>query len=191
MKELEALLYPLGLSNRRAISLKRCSQQYIDLGWPCDDSTALDVNVFFGAGIYASDSFRIYSDLLPGQGAPSRETEWITYQQTKVLDPAVDRPARSNGQDGDDVWRTVRPKGTKSEMGGCTDDDRQRIEALLGTFVPCPVPNSSQLQMWRWGIEGIVYDAEKGPLITDPWDDARLRNDAARSTASEKAPVPA
>ena len=36
-----------------------------------------DVNVFYGSGVYASDSFRIYSPLLPGGGGPSREGQWL------------------------------------------------------------------------------------------------------------------
>jgi hypothetical protein len=47
------------------------------LNSPLPELGDLDVNVFYGSGVYASDSFRIYSPLLPGEGGPRREAEWL------------------------------------------------------------------------------------------------------------------
>lgn len=44
----------------------------------------LDVKAFYGAGIYASDSFRIFSDLLPGKGAPEREGYWVQKRRRAI-----------------------------------------------------------------------------------------------------------
>nr|XP_019010957.1 uncharacterized protein I206_04262 [Kwoniella pini CBS 10737]OCF49738.1 hypothetical protein I206_04262 [Kwoniella pini CBS 10737] len=37
----------------------------------------LDVKIFYGSGIYASDSFRIFSNLNLGKGAPENEIKWL------------------------------------------------------------------------------------------------------------------
>lgn len=157
--DLTDLLYPLGLFNQRASSLVRFSQQYIALGWPVHPGTAssdahihpttsavygsipadLDVTVFAGAGRYASDSFRIYSDLYAGGGAPERETRWLEKKER-----AVDRRRKARkegpGRDGsraeeqgvdvemlsgylsdetdagEEEWRRVRPTGESAAL---------------------------------------------------------------------------
>ncbi len=145
MEELVTLLYPIGLFNQRASTLVRFSQQYIDLGWPnvtTDSITsatellplpdALDVKIFHGAGIYASDSFRIYSDLLPGKGGPEKEGRWLEKRgrasermRQKVIEmeeegemAGVEGVAEwmsdEEGDDGGDEWRSVRAKGRSS-----------------------------------------------------------------------------
>lgn len=150
--DLTDLLYPLGLFNQRASSLVRFSQQYISLDWPIHPGTAssdahvhpttavvhasvpdnLDVTVFAGAGRYASDSFRIYSDLYAGRGAPERESRWLD-KRARAMDriraarkgtEGESDPAEqgveveglsgylSDEEDvGEEEWRTVRPLG--------------------------------------------------------------------------------
>jgi hypothetical protein len=150
ISELVELLYPLGLFNQRAKGLVKFSQQYIDLGWPSPRLQALpeksrkaerkakeipavlekllpqdlDVRVFYGAGRYASDSFRIYSDLMPGGGGPSREAQWLDKRSR-----AIERRVQSTEEGSDDVgawlsdeegddsheeWRSVVANGTSS-----------------------------------------------------------------------------
>jgi len=157
MTELVPLLYPLGLFNQRASSLIRFSQQYIDLAWPSPSlpqysdipafeppplPTSLDVRIFHGAGVYASDSFRIYSDLLPGRGGPEKEKLWLDKREraigrmkenvarglqssdeekaqertgSEVVERGVEQVGEwlsdEEGNDVEDEWRSVRPKG--------------------------------------------------------------------------------
>ena len=102
------------------------SQQYLALGWPVPiggistslDGIDTDIKVFYGAGVYASDSFRIYSDLLPGGGAPCRERHW----EAKRI-RAVERRKNALGdeegweeylseedtEEGGEEWRKVVP----------------------------------------------------------------------------------
>jgi hypothetical protein len=90
----------------------------------------LDVRVFYGAGRYASDSFRIFSTLLPGKGAPEKEQYWVD-KRSRALERV--RIATDNGtkdEDGDSLevgeytsdvddeeheeeeeWRKVQPTG--------------------------------------------------------------------------------
>lgn len=139
MTELVTLLYPLGLFNQRASSLVRFSQQYLDLGWPIIAlgsalipsadlpplPSPLDVKIFHGAGMYASDSFRIYSDLLPGKGGPETEDRWLEKRgraMRRIADKGDDVEGMAveevggwisdeEGDDGGDEWRSVRPNG--------------------------------------------------------------------------------
>jgi len=146
MSELVTLLHPLGLFNQRASSLIRFSQQYIDLGWPLVPHqyntqptpspsslpplpAPLDVKVFHGAGIYASDSFRIYSVLLAGRGGPEKEGLWLE-KRGRAMERMKEKNVGENvdvggvgveeagewlsdeeGDDGEEEWRTVRAKG--------------------------------------------------------------------------------
>jgi hypothetical protein len=94
----------------------------------------LDVTVFAGAGRYASDSFRIYSDLYAGGGAPERETRWLEKRKRAVErirkartgeDSKDGTTAHEQGVDvtalsgylsdeeevGEEEWRRVRPTG--------------------------------------------------------------------------------
>lgn len=145
--DLAEVLYPLGLFNQRANSLIRLSQQYIQLGWPLEPlplsasakqpelPDSLDVRVFHGAGIYASDSFRIYSPLFPGRGAPEHEGKWVGKRErarerrshhnplehegggvdSGVGDGDLDDWLTDEEEDGGDgeaeEWRHVRPTG--------------------------------------------------------------------------------
>lgn len=62
----------------------------------------MDVRIFHGAGIYASDSFRIYSDLLLGKGAPELEARWLNKRSRAI--------GRMKGK--------IREKGEGDEKGG-------------------------------------------------------------------------
>lgn len=152
-QELAEVLYPLGLFNQRANSLIKLSQQYIQFAWPLtplphsptfgieEDSVPknLDVRTFYGAGVYASDSFRIYSPLFPGRGGPEKEDKCLGKREraynrqrggqsiegqssSRPVD-TVEGPGRipdlllsdeeedeSEGEE--DEWRKVRPTGT-------------------------------------------------------------------------------
>jgi hypothetical protein len=91
----------------------------------------LDVRVFHGAGRYASDSFRIYSDLLPGGGGPEREGRWME-KWDRALGRRIAEKAYTEGETetgpgldvvdvggylsdeedvGEEEWRTVRANG--------------------------------------------------------------------------------
>ena len=148
MQDLIDVLYPIGLFIQRANSLKTLSRQYLDWAWPIIPSSSpcnpyedlpptlplfvppslpevLDVNAFRGAGRYASDSFRIYSHLLPGSGGPHQESRWVDKRSRALERYRATRPG-VNGEsmlevetvggylsDEEDVgveeWRTVRP----------------------------------------------------------------------------------
>lgn len=144
------MLYPIGLFNQRAASLVRFSRQYLDLGWPivkyrpdpfADVLTAspileergplpasLDVRVFYGAGVYASESFQIYSDFFPGKGGPEKEGKWLDKRKRAIERMRAAGQADGEGgqgveevgeylsdeegeEDGSDEWRTVRANG--------------------------------------------------------------------------------
>jgi len=95
----------------------------------------LDVTVFYGAGRYAADSFRIYSPLLPGKGAPQKEQYWVDKRARALEKHCLTKGGEpdsggagiedlgglmSDEEDGDDraagneeeEWRKVRPTGT-------------------------------------------------------------------------------
>jgi hypothetical protein len=95
----------------------------------------LDVTVFYGAGRYASDSFRIYSPLLPGKGAPQKEQYWVEKRARALENHCLTKGGELDSagvgiedlgglmSDEDDVedwdagveeeeWRKVRPTGT-------------------------------------------------------------------------------
>jgi hypothetical protein len=201
----------------------------------------LDVRVFYGSGIYASDSFRMYSPLLPGGGAPRDEERWIA-KRTRAVDRwavarrrPVDASRRQrhrraanvlegrdedgeekagltliDEQDGEESgmssgpgveevgdfmsdeeqeedeqqWRRVVPGGTSLEWRTRrylralyrADNDRQGAAEIHGTPNPhrkYPVVADGG-QIWRWGLEGIVYDIHRGVRITRPRDRRRL-----------------
>ena len=88
------------------------------------------MTVFYGAGRYASDSFRIYSPLMPGRGAPEQEGKWL-----KKRDRAISRSGASersemgveevgewmsdddsDGKEEEAEWRKVRPTGTPYDL---------------------------------------------------------------------------
>jgi hypothetical protein len=131
--ELAGLLYPLGLFNQRANSLIRFSQQYVELGWPLSSGSpvpqSLDVQIFYGAGRYASDSFRIFSPLLPGRGAPEGEKVWLEKRERaihrwesshkeKIVKKELDicevcewMSDEEDEEKEEEEWRKVRPTG--------------------------------------------------------------------------------
>jgi hypothetical protein len=133
--DLAELLYPLGLFNQRANSLIRFSQQYIELGWPLSSGSpvpqSLDVQIFYGAGRYASDSFRIFSPLLPGRGAPEGEKmclrkreraihrwefshkEEIVEKELEICELGQWMSDEEGEEKEEDEWRKVRPTGTQ------------------------------------------------------------------------------
>ena len=74
-KELIALIQPLGLSQRRAKSLKKMSYEFIHKDWK-DDPAKL-----YGIGKYASDAYRIFvnkewKDVVPKDGALVNYVRW-------------------------------------------------------------------------------------------------------------------
>lgn len=136
---LQVLLHPLGLSNVRSTRLIAFSREFLqsrfcqnDLSAPSSskyvdkESTTIlakdidkQIRAFSGAGRYASESFMIYSSILAGGGAPSREDEWLdenidlqkeTSDEARVRRTAISS-RRAKGSDSDDLWRTVRPRG--------------------------------------------------------------------------------
>lgn len=94
----------------------------------------MDVTVFYGAGRYASDSFRIYSPLLSGRGAPQQEQYWVD-KRARALERRclksgvemdigevgvedigewmsdVDESYDSDSASKEEEWRKVRPTG--------------------------------------------------------------------------------
>ncbi|WVQ67680.1 uncharacterized protein L199_005884 [Kwoniella botswanensis] len=190
--DLAQLLYPLGLYNQRASSLVRFSRQYLDLGWPLFPTTStpiytedipplnksntkigrdtklidnsdldLDVKVFHGSGIYASDSFRIFSQFHCGQGAPSQESKWLG-----KVERAKDRMRNEGGWNGS--------VDMLSDYLSDEDDDENEPEEEEWRKV---IPLDKELRrylIWRWGIEGIVYDIHSGPRIVKQRDKRRL-----------------
>lgn len=132
--DLAEVLYPLGLFNQRANSLIRLSQQYIQLGWPliplsrhpntdnCDQDLPdiLDVKVFYGAGIYASDSFRIYSPLFAGRGGPEKEGKWVRKRER-----AIQRHIARNSGDGEDL--DVGGGGVEDVGEWLSDDESDEV----------------------------------------------------------------
>ncbi|OCF42893.1 hypothetical protein I317_03244 [Kwoniella heveanensis CBS 569] len=94
---------------------------------------ALDVKVFHGAGVYASDSFRIFSHLLSGRGGPERESIWLDRRSralekmrtkgvdwdggVEMLGDWLDSDEVEEDMDsveGEEEWRKVRPTGESS-----------------------------------------------------------------------------
>jgi hypothetical protein len=90
----------------------------------------LDVRVFYGAGRYASDSFRIFSTLLPGNGAPEKEKYWLDKRSRALKRMRIARDIGIQDEDGDSLevgeytsdvddeadeeeeeWRKVQPTG--------------------------------------------------------------------------------
>jgi hypothetical protein len=74
------LKYPLPLPS----STVQSNLTATGTGHPASPPETLDVKAFYGAGIYASDSFRIFSDLLPGKGAPEREGYWVQKRRRAI-----------------------------------------------------------------------------------------------------------
>ena len=75
-EDLHKLLKPLGLWKRRAVTLKRFSQEFINGEW----QTAKDL---YGCGKYADDAWRIFckgdwQDVEPNDHALNEYHDWIT-----------------------------------------------------------------------------------------------------------------
>nr|XP_018263079.1 uncharacterized protein I303_04570 [Kwoniella dejecticola CBS 10117]OBR85237.1 hypothetical protein I303_04570 [Kwoniella dejecticola CBS 10117] len=128
----------------------------------------LDVKIFYGSGVYASDSFRIYSHLLPGKGAPEHEAKWL-----KKGERARERMRSEGGWDGSVERLSGHLSDSESESDSGSDcaqgeDDEWRKV----------IPLDKELRrylIWRWGIEGIVYDIHTGPRIVKERDKERLK----------------
>ncbi|WVF71461.1 hypothetical protein IAT40_006265 [Kwoniella sp. CBS 6097] len=126
---------------------------------------ALDVKVFHGSGVYASDSFRIFSHLLPGRGGPENESIWLE-KRARALEGMREHGVEWNGgveMLGD--W--LGDDGEEKSSGGDEEEEEWRKVR----------PNDKELRrylIWRWGIEGIVYDIHTGPKIVRDKDKARL-----------------
>jgi hypothetical protein len=131
------LKYPLPLP-RSTVPSSLAAQRTGRLPSP---PATLDVKAFYGAGIYASDSFRIFSDLLPGKGAPEREGYWVQKRRRAIERwAAVDRdrpeleasgekepglcygcdeisPYYSDEDESEvEEWRTVMPTGQSGDL---------------------------------------------------------------------------
>ncbi|KAK8864398.1 hypothetical protein IAR55_001646 [Kwoniella newhampshirensis] len=187
--DLSQLLYPLGLYNQRASSLVRFSRQYLDLGWPLITPTLfmdgfpplpaeLDVKVFHGAGVYASDSFRIFSPLLPGKGGPEYEGKWLSKRSR-----ALERITANSKVGNDDLGEgdgEAEDLGVEQVAEWMSDDDLDDDDEKGGEEEEWRTvrPKDKELRrylIWRWGIEGIVYDITTGPKIVQERDQRRLR----------------
>ncbi|WRT66360.1 uncharacterized protein IL334_003315 [Kwoniella shivajii] len=126
--------------------------------------TEMDVEIFHGAGKYASDSFRIYSHLLKGRGAPEKESEWLRKGER----------AKSKMIDDGYKWN-----GGVEELKNWLSDDDEGVDAVVGEEEEWRKvrPLDKELRrylIWRWGIEGIVYDIYTGPRIVKDRDRRRL-----------------
>ena len=104
----------------------------------------MDVKIFHGAGRYASDSFRIYSDLFPGKGAPEDESKWVEKRKR-----AMERYSKAK-------------TGERACFGS---DHRQHVEGVLDVVQENISVEGEEIA----GVEGIgdwlsddgdVYDAE-------------------------------
>ena len=78
-KDLEKIIRPLGLSKRRALSLKKMSEGYIKNDWK-DNPTQL-----YGIGKYGADAYQIFCttkwrDVSPKDGALVNYHSWLKEQ---------------------------------------------------------------------------------------------------------------
>ncbi len=79
LEDLEKIIKPLGLSRRRALSLKKMSEGYIKNSWR-NNPAAL-----YGIGKYGSDAYRIFCtddwrDVSPKDGALVNYHRWLKNQ---------------------------------------------------------------------------------------------------------------
>ena len=79
IKDLEIVIKPLGLSKRRALSLKNMSKGYIKNDWH-DNPTVL-----YGIGKYGSDAYKIFctnnwEGVIPKDGALVNYHNWLKEQ---------------------------------------------------------------------------------------------------------------
>ena len=79
VKDLEKLIRPLGLSKRRAVTLKNMSKGYIENDWR-DNPTVL-----YGIGKYGSDAYQIFctinwESVSPKDGALVNYHNWLRAQ---------------------------------------------------------------------------------------------------------------
>ncbi|EIW70666.1 hypothetical protein TREMEDRAFT_61174 [Tremella mesenterica DSM 1558] len=141
-----------------------------------------DVKIFHGAGIYASDSFRIFSDLLPGGGAPRDESKWL-HKRTRAMerasvqvrDDSVEMDWRDCLSEDENVFdQRIEGKGKgigrEDVLEGLSIEEREEWRLVR--------PFDKELRrylIWRWGLEGIEYDILLGPSIISERDKSRLR----------------
>ncbi|WVW83906.1 hypothetical protein I302_105928 [Kwoniella bestiolae CBS 10118] len=125
-----------------------------------------DVKVFHGSGIYASDSFRIFSQFYPGGGAPRDEKRWLGRVERAKRKM---REGEGKGWDGSVAMLSdhLSDGGSSPRTGKGEEEEEWRKV----------VPLDKELRrylIWRWGIEGIVYDIHTGPILVKERDQRRL-----------------
>ncbi|ORX36684.1 hypothetical protein BD324DRAFT_681456 [Kockovaella imperatae] len=202
MQDLVDVLYPIGLFIQRANSLKIMSKQYLDLRWPiltgsspsrpCNPyedpipslplpippylPESLDVYVFRGAGRYASDSFRIYSHLLPGFGAPHHEAKWLSKRSRAIerMHKVQSRDHRAPDELGEEPSEEMQLLDVLA-VGECLSEEEEEEGEEEWRAVRPTDKELRRYLIWRWGLEGIEYDIMKGPKITRARDKRRLK----------------
>lgn len=143
--------------NTRAATLVEMSRRYCQdppiVGVPRTKKglrRATPISHLPGVGDYALDSFLIFSPSLVGGGAPSRVAE-VLHSRALLL-AARGRPPGREADDMlvlpenwlDEAWRSVVPR------------DKELRRYLV----------------WRWAIEGVCWDAERGGIVGPlrrPW----------------------
>ena len=131
---------------------------------PPDLPANLDVYPFRGAGRYASDSFRIYSHLLPGKGAPDGEAKWLAKRE-RAIARAKAHPHR-NGRS------QMKKTSTKVDI----DEN--------------PVDENAKVDEEVWGVEELgEYLSDDEPEGQEEWrnvkpTDKELRRYLVRRHAS-------
>ncbi|WVR07040.1 hypothetical protein IAU60_004079 [Kwoniella sp. DSM 27419] len=127
-----------------------------------------DVRVFHGSGIYASDSFRIFSHLPAGRGAPEKEDRWLHKRQRALERMRAEKRGDKEVDVVDGNVTRVREWMSDDEADGVDEGEEEWRRVR---------PNDKELRrylIWRWGIEGIAYDIYSGPKIVHPRDRQRL-----------------
>lgn len=82
----------------------------------------LDVTVFHGSGRYASDSFRIYSDLFPGRGGPENEGRWLDKREKAIGLFSLARDASTAEKSAKQVKEEVE-ESTKAENDSVSQEN--------------------------------------------------------------------
>ncbi|RSH87403.1 hypothetical protein EHS25_003313 [Saitozyma podzolica] len=155
---------------------------------PLPEDLDLDVRIFFGAGIYASDSFRIYSDLLPGRGGPEKEGKWVKKwerarrrRQARGIekrDEGLKEIPEAGSEDEEDVGSEQEVQGDVipgvEDLAGWISDEEGDDSADEWRKVRPTDKELRRYLIWRWGLEGIAYDIYNGPRVILEKDRRRL-----------------